>query len=181
VKTAKSDTRGAFKRLSLVIAAGVALVGASAALAQPYQHHGGNSGWNHNGNGPSWSHGAATPPWQRSVPHSVSPGGYPNGRGPSPAGGWDQHRYNGYWVGGRWYYGQPQQPAYVAPGFRPGFTPWRRGAFLPPAYQSYVLDAYWRFHLRTPPYGYHWVQVGDEYLLVSASTGLIFDVVTGGQ
>ena len=66
-----------------------------------------------------------------------------------------------------------------APGFRPGFTPWRRGSFLPPAYQNYIVDEYWRFHLRRPPYGYHWVEVGDEFLLVSVSTGLIFDVVTG--
>ena len=43
-----------------------------------------------------------------------------------------------------------------------------------------MLDEYWRFHLRRPPYGYHWVQVGGEFLLVSVSTGLIFDVVTGG-
>ncbi len=109
-------------------------------------------------------------------PRGGPPGGGPQGNGPS----WDQRRYNGYWVGGRWYYGPPQQPAFENPDFRPGFTPWRRGSFLPPAYQNYVVDDFERLHLRRPPYGYHWVQVGGEYLLVSASTGLIFDVVTGG-
>jgi Ni/Co efflux regulator RcnB len=94
--------------------------------------------------------------------------------------GWDQGRYNGYYVGGRWYYGAPQQPAYENPGFRPGFTPWRRGSFLPPQYQTYEVYDFDRFHLRRPPNGYHWVQVGGEFLLVSVSTGLIFDVVQGG-
>jgi Ni/Co efflux regulator RcnB len=107
------------------------------------------------------------------------PSGWNRGGGPSnPA--WDQRRYNGYWVGGRWYYGAPQRPAFASPDFRPGFTPWRRGSFLPPAYQNYVVGEYWQYHLRRPPYGYHWVQVGGEFLLVSVSTGLIFDVVTGG-
>ena len=97
---------------------------------------------------------------------------------PGPGPNWDQRRYNGYYVGGRWYYGAPQPPAFATPGFRTGFTPWRRGSFLPPAYQGYVVDEYGRNHLRRPPTGYHWVQVGGEFLLVSASTGLIFDVVT---
>jgi Ni/Co efflux regulator RcnB len=100
--------------------------------------------------------------------------------GPQAYPGWDPHRHNGYWVGGQWHYGAPEGPAYESPGFRPGFTPWRRGSFLPPAYQDYVVGDYLRFHLRRPPYGYHWVQVGGEFLLVSIQSGLIFDVVTGG-
>jgi Ni/Co efflux regulator RcnB len=77
------------------------------------------------------------------------------------------------------YNGAPQAPAYQTPGYRPGFTPWRRGSFLPPSYQSFIVADAERFHLRRPPYGYHWVHIGEEFLLVSSSTGLIFDVVTG--
>ncbi len=61
----------------------------------------------------------------------------------------------------------------------PGFAPWRRGAYLPPSYQGFVVDEYWRYHLRRPPFGYHWVQVGDDFLLVSVSSGVIFDIIAG--
>jgi len=111
------------------------------------------------------------------------------GRGPAhgPAGAWragpprgyDPRLHNGYWLGPRWYYGPPPGASVQAPGYRPGFAPWRPGAFLPPQYPAFVIDEYWRFHLRRPPYGYHWVQAGGEFLLVSISTGQIFDVVTG--
>ena len=55
--------------------------------------------------------------------------------------------------------------------------PFRRGAYLPSPYQSYVVEDYARFRLRRPPYGYEWVQVGRQFLLISARTGLIFDVM----
>jgi Ni/Co efflux regulator RcnB len=168
---------------------------APSALAQSHGHNGGGggSGWSrgpgaqpHAGASPNWSrapggppHGGGGPGWGRGP--GAPPGGGPNwNRGGGPAAyNWDQRRYNGYWVGGRWYYGAPAGPAFQTPGYRPGFTPWRRGSFLPPNYQNYVVGEYERFHLRRPPYGYHWVQVGGEFLLVSASTGLIFDIVTG--
>ena len=138
------------------------LAAAAPALAQPQAHHGGYAGGRRGG----WGYGAPAGPSR-------------GGAGRAAGGAWDARRYNGYWASGRWYYGAPPHPAYQAPGFRPGFTPFRRGAFLPPDYQGFVLDDYWRYHLRRPPYGYNWVQVGNQYLLVSASTGLIFDVVTG--
>lgn len=113
-----------------------------------------------------WDHGVPPGHWERGAPNAAPPG-------------WDSRRYNGYWIGRRWYYGAPSDPAFADPAFRPGFTPWRAGAYLPPTYQAFGVEEYWRFHLRRPPSGYHWVQVGDEFLLVSASTGQIFDVVTG--
>ena len=48
-----------------------------------------------------------------------------------------------------------------------------------PEYEGAIIWDYPRFHLRRPPYGYRWVQAGDEYLLVSMGTGQIFDVVPG--
>ena len=94
---------------------------------------------------------------------------------------WDQSRNNGYYYNNRWYYGPPPSTYYGLPGFRLGFSSWRRGAYLPPYYRTWALDDYDSFHLRRPPYGYHWVRIGDEFLLVSNSTGLIFDVIVAGR
>lgn len=203
MNTVKPHIRDTIQRVAPLAAAAAALLAclgaAPPALAQSHDHRGegGGRGESHGG-GPYWTHGGGMAPAPHGGPgwgHSAPPAGYPGGPGGGPRGGagvggpwgglrggpgWDQHRYNGYWVGGRWYYGAPQEPAYQTPTYRPGFTPWRRGSFLPPAYQGFVVDDFERFHLRRPPYGYHWVQVGGEFLLVSSSTGLIFDVVTGG-
>jgi len=50
-----------------------------------------------------------------------------------------------------------------------------RGGHLPPEYRNrqYVVDD-WRGHrLSAPPRGYHWVQTGDDYVLVAIATGVI--------
>ena len=57
----------------------------------------------------------------------------------------------------------------------------RRGERLPSGYRSnhYVVDN-WRTHgLRAPQRGQHWVQVGNDYLLVSIATGVIASVFNG--
>jgi Ni/Co efflux regulator RcnB len=54
-----------------------------------------------------------------------------------------------------------------------------RGDRLPPEYRSrsYVVDN-WRAHrLNPPPRGYHWVQVGGDYVLVAIATGIILQLV----
>lgn len=54
-----------------------------------------------------------------------------------------------------------------------------RGGKLPPSYRSkhYVVDD-WRGHgLQRPGRGQHWVQVGSDYLLVAAATGLIAQII----
>ena len=56
----------------------------------------------------------------------------------------------------------------------------RRGAKLPAHYRTkhYVVDD-WRGHkLQRPARGQQWVQVGSDYLLVAAATGLIAQVIT---
>ncbi len=104
-------------------------------------------------------------------------------------------------------YGRPPAPSYPAarpapyptyPGYRgyPGYRPpayaperygppaaygrWRRGQILPPAYRGDVIGDYGRYHLRRPPRGYYWVRQGDDFVLVAITTGLIFEVISGG-
>lgn len=56
-----------------------------------------------------------------------------------------------------------------------------RGQRLPAHYhhKQYVVDN-WRAHrLSPPPRGYHWVQVGKDYVLAAVATGLIASVLLG--
>ena len=58
----------------------------------------------------------------------------------------------------------------------------RRGAHLPASYRShqYVVDDWRGHHLRQPPRGYHWVQVGGDYVLAAIATGVIADMLLNG-
>ncbi len=54
-----------------------------------------------------------------------------------------------------------------------------RGQRLPSEYnhRQYVVDD-WRGHnLKAPPRGYHWVQVGGDYVLVAITTGIILQLL----
>jgi len=170
------------KRLvaSMAGAAVLALGLTGSALADPHDHgggHGGGGGGGHDRGGAS-AHGPGGFEQERRGPGPAwsAQGGPPEG-GPPPGERWDEQRNDGYWIGNRWHYGPPPESA--GPAFRPGYAPWRRGALLPPYYRNNVVDEYWNFHLRRPPYGYHWVRVGDSFLMVSVDSGLIFDVVEG--
>jgi Ni/Co efflux regulator RcnB len=152
------------RRLTMAAVGLAVLCAAGLASAQDQPHSRGQGG------GQGRAHGG--PQWRGGGPPPPGPRGY-------GAPGYDPRQHNGYWVGPRWHYGPPPAPTLRAPGYRPGFAPWRPGGFLPPQYPVFIIDEYWRFHLRRPPYGFHWVQAGDEFLLVSISTGQIFDVVIG--
>jgi Ni/Co efflux regulator RcnB len=56
---------------------------------------------------------------------------------------------------------------------------WHRGGRVPPTYRErqYVVDDWQAHNLRRPPRGYHWVQVGGDYVLVAAATGVIADLL----
>lgn len=58
-----------------------------------------------------------------------------------------------------------------------------RGGRLPPEYhdRQYVVDDWRGHHLRQPPRGYHWVQVGGDYVLVAIATGIILSVLLNSQ
>lgn len=92
---------------------------------------------------------------------------------------WDRGRHNGYYWNNRWYYGPPPAAYYGRPGYYPGYSAWRRGAYLPPAYRgrTYVIYDYGRYGLRPPPRGYYWYRDGNDYLLAAVATGLILDVI----
>jgi len=91
--------------------------------------------------------------------------------------GWDRSRHNGYYYNNRWSYGPPPQAYYGSPYYRPGYSAWRRGAYLPPTYRTYVVDDYYRYHLRPPPRGYRWYRVDNDYMLAAITTGLIYDII----
>jgi Ni/Co efflux regulator RcnB len=57
----------------------------------------------------------------------------------------------------------------------------RRGERLPSRYRThqYVVDNWRAHHLSRPPHGHRWVQVGADYVLVAAATGLIVNAVMG--
>jgi Ni/Co efflux regulator RcnB len=183
-------------RLAAAAGACALLASGAAALAQEHDHRGRGDerGYQHDRRGRSEERGGEqAPTWggrggqygsagagRGDEAHGRSGQGEPPIAGPwtrvpTPRvpehGGWE-----GGWEGEPWY-GYPSVPAYPPVGGRPGFAPWRRGAYLPPQYRGYVVQDYARFRLRRPPYGYEWVRVGDQCLLISIATGLIFDVV----
>ena len=58
-----------------------------------------------------------------------------------------------------------------------------RGGRLPAEYRSrqYVVDDWRGHHLRQPPRGYQWVDVGGDYVLVAIATGIIASILLNGQ
>lgn len=54
-----------------------------------------------------------------------------------------------------------------------------RGRHLPHDLRipQYVVVNPHRHHLRTPPRGHHWVQVGGDYVLVAIATGIIANII----
>src|SRR5262245_20738730 len=57
-------------------------------------------------------------------------------------------------------------PVVVRPVMRPSM--WVRGARFMPASGRYVTIADWRpYSLRRPQFGFHWVRVGGDFLLIN--------------
>jgi Ni/Co efflux regulator RcnB len=56
---------------------------------------------------------------------------------------------------------------------------WAYGEILPQAWFSpeYVIEDWWDFGLPEPPYGYDWVRVGDDGLLIYEGSGEVVQVV----
>ena len=81
------------------------------------------------------------------------------------------------------------QDAWGPPGLakKPGHMPpgqykkmYNRGQRLPTTYitQRYYVNDPQTYRLRTPPAGYRWVRVDDQYYLAQTRSGLISEVVS---
>jgi len=70
----------------------------------------------------------------------------------------------------------PPPPHAAKPGRPPApkhVSRWHRGDRLPPWQKRELVRDYHRYGLHKPPHGQHWVRVGNEYLLVGITTGII--------
>ncbi|HET9863490.1 MAG TPA: RcnB family protein [Steroidobacteraceae bacterium] len=56
---------------------------------------------------------------------------------------------------------------------------WRRGDHLPRGWyaRNYIVYDWRPYRLYAPPYGYHWVRVGNDVLLTAVATGIVLDVI----
>ena len=92
----------------------------------------------------------------------------------------EYYGYMGYQYGG--YAPSLPAPRYEAGSPRynpefPAYSGWRRGERLPVSYREDVVDDFASLHLRRPARGLAWYHDADDYILASASTGLIYRVV----
>ena len=167
------------KRMILTAVAALGLsvglfAAADPAMAQRWDGGGRHGRFDREERGGRWSGQDRNDRWDRNAPgNRVRP------REQDGDGDWDSGRHNGYYFNNRWSYGRPPEAYRRAPGFRPGYAAWRRGAYLPDDYRNDVVYDYGRYRLRPPPRGYHWVRVNQDYLLVAIATGLIFDIIFG--
>jgi Ni/Co efflux regulator RcnB len=164
------DTTMLRRLAATALIAVLALTAPLAASAQGYGQHGG-----HGGGG--WFGGPRG-------------GGFEGGRGgfggPGPGFGGGGPRGGGFGrpgpsmsPGG---YRGPRGPGAMA--VRPGFGAersrgWARGQYLPPEARGAMISDFGRYHLRRPPRGYYWYRSGDDYLLASGASGVIFEVIPG--
>ena len=92
---------------------------------------------------------------------------------------WNQRSHNGYYLGNRFYYGQPSAQIQVRRDYRPAYQQWRRGDRLPTYGRQQYREVNWRSErLRAPPRGYHYVRDDrGEVLLVGIATGVILSIL----
>lgn len=133
--------------------------------------HGYGHGPGH-GPGPGYGRG---PDHHRGGPGYYGPQPGPHHGGPPP--GWQGHRAKP-----RHHHHPGPPPHAQAHGRRHGAGPhhdWYRGGRVPPMYRShhYVVQDWRMHHLAPPPHGYHWVQNGPDYLLISLGSGVIAQIV----
>jgi Ni/Co efflux regulator RcnB len=114
-------------------------------------------------------------------------GGYQGGYRPQPGqqGGQFQ-RYNGggqaFSYGGRSFMRYRAEP-YRYPAQYGGWAHhyWQRGEWLPAAFISpyYFIDDFYAYDLWQPDYGFQWIRVGSDAVLVNLASGQVVDVVPG--
>ena len=74
-----------------------------------------------------------------------------------------------------WHAGPPPSVRYAPPRS----VRWERGGRLPSRYrhERYVVRDWHDRRFHRPPSGYHWVNVGSDYLLVGIATGVILQAI----
>lgn len=91
-----------------------------------------------------------------------------------------QHRHDGP---GRPHYSQPVKPGHNAKRGHKQEThrahKWRKGHRMSDWRRYKHVRDYHRHGLKRPGRGEQWVQVGNDYLLISVATGLILGLVAG--
>jgi Ni/Co efflux regulator RcnB len=92
---------------------------------------------------------------------------------------WNRRNHNGFYLGSRFYYGQPTYAQMQRRDYRPAWQQWRRGDRLPNYARSSYRQIDWRReHMRAPPRGYHYVRDDrGEVLLVGIATGVILSIL----
>jgi Ni/Co efflux regulator RcnB len=88
---------------------------------------------------------------------------------------WDRYYGFRHYDGRRYTYGRYVRPS----GYY--YRAWRYGDYLPRGYYSsrYVVNDYHRYHLRPPPYGYHYVRVDHDVVLAAIASGIVVSAVFG--
>jgi len=92
---------------------------------------------------------------------------------------WSERQHNGFYLGSRFYYGQPNYAQMQRRDYRPAWQNWRRGDRLSQYHRSHYREVDWRRErLRQPPRGYHYVRDDrGEVLLVAIATGVILSIL----
>jgi len=141
------------KRIAFA-AIGVAMMAIPAAQAQ--QSFGGQQGPRHGAHRPA--------PAPQAQHHNARPG-HPQAQRP--------HARPGH--------SHAQRPN-VRPGHPHAHAPrWQRGQRYGDWRRHGAVHDYHRYGLRRPGPGQHWVRVGNDYLLVSAATGLIASIIAASR
>ncbi len=126
-----------------------------------------NQGWHgEGGRGHDHDRGDFHPGWG-------APGFAPGGHGPRYDQRWfprevrPEHRFR--W-GGDW---RPQRGYY--------YRHWGYGDYLPFGWfaDPYWVTDYWDYDLPVPPFGYQWVRVGPDVLLINIATGFVAETIYG--
>ncbi len=87
------------------------------------------------------------------------------------------HRWDRWYWAPQYRYSAPSR-YYYPRGY--GYRAWHVGHRLPsPFYARHYWVDYRYYRLPPPPYGYHWVRVDRDVVLVAIGTGLILDVFYG--
>jgi Ni/Co efflux regulator RcnB len=148
----------------------------AAPLAVQAQGYGSRGRESHGGYGERGGYGGP--------PANAARGGRPGGYGPGGYGPAAENRGPAY--RGPTPNGYPGPGAAPYPGERrlppsPYGEPrgWARGQYMPPQARGEMIADYARYHLRRPPRGYYWYRSGEDFVLASVSTGVIFEVIPG--